>query len=205
MKKNKILILISIIIALAFVYNDFDSTKQASNVEAIKNIKKEIRQMKLEKVVGQSKFLAKKIETDDLIEAFRKIQNKAFLRDEDQKKMKELYSRKQVQKAYLELKNLDATVETASKRFDLISYFLFGMKRLEDKSDVFSYVERLILSNIDSNDDIAKRMLVGDKLELIFELNKHLPEEVNQLADKVKGTHLEKIIRHAQKRSKENV
>ncbi len=115
------------------------------------------------------------------------------------------FEQRNLSKSFLKYQMLAKGFDQVEKRLEIVNMLIFGLHYADDKESLFDITKKIILIPVSGKTEEERRMEIGDKLDLIFELNKVNPILVKELKDITQGTHLEKIINYAIKGETKNV
>ncbi len=180
------------------ILNEKSQTSKATMISE-KSIKR-----KISKTAPRNRYLKKTVESHTL-EKFEVLKGKALRTNEEQKEMMSFFNKRNLSKSFLKYQTLAKDFDQVEKRLEIVNMLIFGLYYADDKESLFDITKKIILIPVSGKTEEERRMEVGDKLDLIFELNKVNPLLVKELKDITQGTHLEKIINYAIKGETKNV
>ncbi len=200
--KNKAKICLGIVACSTVMMSSFFNKKSQTSKAAMlveKNVKGEVFKTEL-----KNKYLKKTVESHTL-EKFEVLKGKALRTNEEQKEMMKFFEQRNLSKSFLKYQTLAKDFDHVEKRLEIVNMLILGLHYADDKESLFDITKKIILIPVSGKTEEERRMEIGDKLDLIFELNKVNPLLVKELKDITQGTHLEKIINYAIKGETKNV
>lgn len=176
-------------------------TKGSIVKSSVLNTRKSIMPKKVQEVV---------IRKSERLRALSDIRNKAIKTDDEKQKLNEFYSSsKNIRLAYLTLRAADFSdlEQSMERRIGATNFLIEAIQHKEiDRTETIKAAQVFLLSEMEESvhDLEARRLIIGDKVEIYNALSQYAPEEVKKFKENYMSERLKKVIKYVETNNQRN-
>ncbi|WP_127716170.1 hypothetical protein [Halobacteriovorax sp. HLS] len=205
--KKKIITLAVMAPVLAISY--LQSTKPSQDLPIEKVVKEKMPTAKTSvlntnKAVMPRKIQEVVIKKSEALLALSNIRNKAIKTDAEKQELNEFYTNsRNIRLAYLTLRATDFSDmdQSMERRIGATNFLIEAIQQREvDRTDAIKAAQMFLLSEIEesTHDLEARRLIIGDKVEIFHALSQYAPEEVKKFKENYMSERLKKVIKYVE-------